>query len=195
MQERPPEPPPSTLSMNIEAELRAAGLDPSLPHKPPFDQVNLPAAGTLVEVRMLDDGLLGSRYPASVVDWEVRFPGEGGSGEARALVEYEGLYASDKAEGVKVCHQPRLPASRRRPPYTSLSHARPPHPLCSPYRAPPTMLSHRALPAMLFLVKVRRVLAAGALCGVVAGVGGVGVARVGRRVGGGAEGRERTHIP
>jgi hypothetical protein len=45
--------------------MHAAGLTTALAHEPPFDHVRLPAAGTLVEVRMLDDGLLGSRYPAS----------------------------------------------------------------------------------------------------------------------------------
>ena len=45
--------------------MHAAALTTALDHEPPFDHVRLPAAGTLVEVRMLDDGLLGSRYPAS----------------------------------------------------------------------------------------------------------------------------------
>ena len=130
--ERPAELTPLTLSKDVAAEMRAAGLATSLSHEPPFDQVKLPAAGTLVEVRMLDDGLLGSRYPASVIDWEVRYPGEGGGGEARALVEYQGLYASDKAEGIKVRRHPRRLALEAPPP----SSAYPPRlRSCSPCRA------------------------------------------------------------
>ena len=132
MRERQAEPPPLILSKDVAAEMQAAGLDTSPSHEPPFDQVKLPAAGTLVEVRMLDDGLLGSRYPASVIDWEVRYPGEGGGGEARALVEYQGLYASDKAEGIKVRRHPRRLALEAPPP----SSAYPPRlRSCSPCRA------------------------------------------------------------